>query len=181
LRVAALVLFSLAVTSATAADKWRQYNYLEYSFAINFPASPKSESGTFPGPGGAKLPAHFYSLKDETNLYRVTIADFSKTKMEEKDIVGYAMGRLKETGEITLDVPTQVDAVNGRQLSVAGNDGTHSSVGLFFYQHRLYLVEGITSDSGSSDPTRFQQSAHFTNDAKRFFGLDSPFGATGHF
>ncbi|HYM17294.1 MAG TPA: hypothetical protein VEU06_01920 [Micropepsaceae bacterium] len=181
MRVAALLLFSLAVTSAAAADKWRQYNYLEYSFAINFPASPKSESGTYAGPEGAKLPSHFYSLKNEANLYRVTIADFSKTKMDEKEVVGFAMGRLMEMGEITLDVPTRVDAVDGRQLSVTGNDGTHSSVGLFFYQHRLYLIEGIASDSGSSDPTRFQQSAHFTNDAKKLFGLDTPFGASGHF
>jgi hypothetical protein len=177
-----LFLASILVAGlASAAEKWRQYNYLNYSFAINFPTSPKSESGTFPGPNGVKLSAHFYSAKSENNVYRVTIADFSKTDMEEKDAVAYAMSRLMEQGEITLDIPTRVDAVDGRQLSLAGKDGTHASVGLFFYQHRLYQIEGITSEEGSSDPTRFQQSAHFTNDAKKLFGFDSPFGASGNF
>jgi len=180
-RFRALFLVFLAATSAAAADKWRQYNYLNYSFAINFPGSPKSEAGTYPGPDGAKLPARIFSLSAERNIYRVTIADFSKTNMEDKAATDYAMARLKESGEITLDVPTRVDAVDGRQLSVAGKDGTHSSVGLFFYQHRLYQIEGIASDDGSSEPTRFQQSAHFTNDAKKLFGFDSPFGASGHF
>jgi hypothetical protein len=181
LRVAVFLLAWLLVTGAAAADKWRQYNYLNYGFAINFPADPKSESGTYPGPGGTNLPAHFFSLKQDNNDYRVTIADFSKTKMDEKEAVEYAMDRIKQEGEVTLDIPTRVDSVDGRQLSVAGKDGTHSSVGLFFYQHRLYLIEGITADSGSSDPTRFQQSAHFTNSATKLFGFDSPFGASGHF
>ncbi len=171
----------MLVTGAAAADKWRQYNYPNYAFAINFPASPQSESGTYPGPDGMKLPAHIFSFKEDGNLYRVTIADFSKTSMDEKDAVEYAVDRIKEAGDVTLDIPARVDAVDGRQLSVAGNDGTHSSVGLFFYQHRLYQIEGVTADPGSSDPTRFQQSAHFTNDAKKLFGFDSPFGASGHF
>jgi hypothetical protein len=181
LRLKALVLVLLAATSAAAADKWRQYNYLNYGFAINFPGNPKSESGTYPGPDSAKLPAHIFSLAADSNIYRVTIAEFAKTKMDDKAATDYAMSRLKESGEITLDIPTRVDAVDGRQLSVAGKDGTHSSVGLFFFQHRLYLVEGITTDDGSSEPTRFQQSAHFTNDAKKLFGFDSSFGASGHF
>jgi hypothetical protein len=180
-RLAVFVLVSVAVAAPALADNWREYKYLNYAFAINFPASPKSERGTYPGPNGKPLPAHIYSLKQDSDLYRVTIADYSDTKVEEKGAVEHAMDLLRETGEVTLDIPTRVDAVDGRQLSIAGKDGTHSSVGLFFYRHSLYLVEGITADSGSSEPTRFQQSLHFTNDAKKLFGLDSPFGASGHF
>jgi len=185
---AALVL----ATSAAAADKWREYGYLENAFAIQFPAQPKITEGSY-ATALLTVSATIYALDRDDARYSVTVADFSKTQLSELTIMELAVENFKNRAEIVVDIPHRVNRHLGRQLSVAGHDGSRSSVALFYYQRRLYLVEGTmlptSADPESSDGARFQQSLRFTNDARpqgeelnrlRFARPDIPFSALDH-
>jgi hypothetical protein len=104
-----------------------------------------------------------------------------------------AIKTLTQDMEVKLDIPARVNRVFGRQLSLLGKDGSRSSVALFYYQHRLYQIQGTVlpanADSSSGEAIRFQQSLRFTNNASRLFnndvarllGLDRVFGTNGTF
>jgi hypothetical protein len=53
---------------------------------------------------------------------------------------------------------------DGRQLSIVGPDGSHSSAAVFFHKGRLYQIEGkaLTGNEAASYAIRFQQSLVFT-------------------
>ena len=159
----------LIATSAAAAEKWREYGYLENAFAISFPAEPKITQSSY-ATALVTVNATIYALEQNGSRYAVTVADFSKTQLSEPTIMELAVERLKNTGDIVVDIPHRVNQHFGRQLSLAGHDGSRSSVALFYYQRRLYLVEGTmlatNEDTASSDGARFQQSLRFTNDAR---------------
>ena len=54
----------------------------------------------------------------------------------------------------------------GRNLSIVGADGSHSTVAVFFYMGRLYEIEGTAlGDDANSDVVRFTQSLVFTDKA----------------
>ncbi len=162
----AALLFSVA---AAAADKWREYGYLENAFAIQFPAEPKITDGSY-RTAIISVNARIYSLEQEGSRYAVMVADFSRTNLSEPTIIELAMDQLKNDGEVKVDIPHRVNRHFGRQLSIAGKDGSRSSVALFYYQSRLYEIKGTilstNEDVESSDGARFQQSLRFTNDAR---------------
>jgi len=159
----------LIATSAAAAEKWREYGYLENAFAISFPAEPRITQSSY-ATALVSVSATIYALEQHNSRYAVTVADFSKTQLSELTIMELAVERLKNAGDIVVDIPHRVNQHFGRQLSLAGHDGSRSSVALFYYQRRLYLVEGkmlaTSEDTASSDGVRFQQSLRFTNDAR---------------
>ena len=65
-----------------------------------------------------------------------------------------------------FDVPHRIYNVYGRQLSVLGADGSRSTVAVFDYKGRLYLIEAKALPGGSDsavDTLRFQQSLVFTD------------------
>ena len=45
--------------------------------------------------------------------------------MEESAVIDNAVKTLAQGGDIKLDIPARVARVYGRQLSIAGADGTH--------------------------------------------------------
>jgi hypothetical protein len=164
--LAAALLCSVA---AAAADKWREYGYLENAFAIQFPAEPRIAEGTYKT-AIISVGARIYSLEQEGSRYAVTVADFSRTNLSEPTVMELAIEQLKSDGEVKVDIPHRVNRHFGRQLSIAGNDGSRSSIALFYYQRRLYEIKGTilptNEDADSSDGARFQQSLRFTNDAR---------------
>jgi len=161
----ALLIGFLLISVPAAAQKWREYGYLENSFAIQFPAEPKISEGTY-ATASITVAATIYALQENDARYSVTVADFSKTRLTEGAVLELAIAELKKDGDVTVDIPHRVNRQLGRQLSVAGHDGSHSSIALFYYQRRLYEVKGTNEDPGSSDSARFQQSLRFTNDAR---------------
>ena len=58
-----------------------------------------------------------------------------------------------------------VSRVFGRQLSILRADGSRSSVALFYYEGRLYQIEGksLAAGNGTADAIRFQHSLIFTD------------------
>ncbi len=171
-----LALPVLLICSGAAAATWQEYVYSDYGFAVSFPQSPKTGSGRFALPDGSSVPAVIYSVTDADGDYRVTIADFTKRPENERSIIDAAEANLKRDADVKIELPARVQAVFGRQLSLAGHDGSHISAAVFVYQRRLYEVTGTASapaaQAGSSEAIRFQQSLRFTRNTGGFLGLN---------
>src|SRR5262249_15051390 len=147
------------------AQTWQEYSYPQYSFAVSFPAQPEVQSTTYQTAEGTSVEAHVYSVSQDNSLFKMTVADLSSLKTEEGTVIDHAIKDLSQRGEIKLDIPHRISAVYGRQLSITGADGSHSSIALFYYKQRLYQIEGVALQKGadsSGEAIRFQQSLIFT-------------------
>ena len=168
MRFAAFLLVALfAATVPAAAQEWKEYTYPNYSFAVSFPVEPKVEMTSYQTADGHMVDAHVYSAKQEDAEFTMTVADLSSLDMEENAVIDHAIKTLSNGKEVKLDIPHRISAVYGRQLSIAGTDGSHSSIALFFYKKRLYQIEGKAlpgGEDGTANAIRFQQSLIFTND-----------------
>ena len=168
-RIAALVVTLLPIVSPAEAQAWREYRYS--GFAIQFPAEPAIESGTYASAEGATVNARIYSAEQDGVLYRVTVAEVSRGRHSEAELVSEAIELLAEHGEVVVDLPHRVNGVLGRQLSIEGYDGSRTAVAVFYRSRRLYLIEGTIlpahDDPMSSNGMRFQQSLRFINPSAR--------------
>jgi hypothetical protein len=165
MRSSALVLATLIFSLPASAEAWREYTYPGSFFSVSFPAQPTAETITYKTAEGALVEARVYSLNQNDSVLKMTIADLSDVRTEETAVIGHAIKTLSERGEIKLDIPHRINRVYGRQLSIAGADGSHSSIAVFYYRHRLYQIEGIALPTGNdtADAIRFQQSLTFLN------------------
>jgi hypothetical protein len=165
--IAAFIVAALVASSPAAAQSWREYAYPQYSFAVSFPAEPKIETTTYQTADGTSVEARVYSLAQDNSVFKMTIADLSDIKTEEGEVIDHAIKTLSEGGEVKLDIPHRISRVYGRQLSVVGADGRHSSIAVFYYKKRLYQIEGVAlpkGDDATANAIRFQQSLIFTDD-----------------
>jgi hypothetical protein len=167
LRIAFLVVALLAAGPASA-QSWKEYTYPQYSFGISFPAEPTVETKSYRTADGSAAEARVYSVSQPNAVFTMTVVDLSGVQTEEKSVIDHAIRTLSETGEIKLDIPHRISRVYGRQLSIAGRDGSHASVAVFYHQRRLYQIQGLalpSGEDGTADAIRFQQSLIFTNNA----------------
>jgi hypothetical protein len=168
-RLAAFAVALLLIDSPAEAQAWREYRYA--GFAIQFPAEPRIESGTYATAEGTTVAARTYAAQGDSARYKVTVANVSRGRRGEADVVSEAIGLLSENGEVVVDLPHRVNGILGRQLSIAGHDGSRTAVAVFYRNRRLYLVEGTIlpthDDPMSSDGMRFQQSLRFINPSAR--------------
>jgi hypothetical protein len=166
MRLIAFVLAAFVIASPATAQSWKEYTYPSESFGVSFPAEPKVETRTYQAANGKAVGARTYSVSQDGCVLTMTIADFSDSGLEEDAVIGHAIKTLSENGEIKVDIPHRISAVYGRQLSIAGRDGSHSSVAVFFHKNRLYQIEGKALPNGAggtADAIRFQQSLIFTD------------------
>jgi hypothetical protein len=165
MRVIAGLLASLALAAPALADTWKQYADPTYAFAVSFPDDPQIETTTYAAPDGRPVPARVYSVTQQTGVFKMTVADLSDTGLEEGAVIDGAIKTLSQEGEIKLNIPARVSRVFGRQLSILGGDGSRSSVALFYYEGRLYQIEGtsLPASNATADAIRFQQSLIFTD------------------
>ncbi len=171
-----LAIPALLVCGGASAASWQEYVYANYGFAVSFPQPPKTGSGRFQLPDGASVPAVVWSVTEPDGDYRVTIADLTRRSESERGIIDGVEATLKRDADVKVELPARVQAVFGRQISLAGHDGSHISAAVFVYQHRLYEITGTASaaaaQAGSSDAIRFQQSLRFTGNTGGFLGLN---------
>jgi hypothetical protein len=163
--IAALAIF---VSAPATAQSWKEYDYPQYSFAVSFPSEPTVETKMYQTAEGASASARVYSVTQPNSVLTMTVVDLSAVQTEEKAVIDHAIQTLTQAGDIKLDIPHRISAVYGRQLSIAGRDGSHSSVALFYHQKRLYQIEGLAlpnAEDGTGDAIRFQQSLVFTRNA----------------
>ena len=116
MRFVAFLIALLLVSAPAAAQKWREYGYLENSFAIQFPAEPKITEGSY-ATAAITVNATIYALEQTDSRYSVTVADFSKTRFSETAVLDLAIAELKKDGDITVDIPHRVNRQLGRHLA----------------------------------------------------------------
>ncbi len=150
-----------------AAQSWMEYTYPDYAFAVAFPADPRIETTTYQAVDGRPVAARVYSVTQDGAVFKITVADLSATVIEETALLEQAIKTLAQGGTIKLDIPHRISRVFGRQLSIAGADGSHSSVAVFYFKQRLYQIEGKAlpaKNDATADAIRFQQSLVFIED-----------------
>jgi hypothetical protein len=159
----ALVLALVIANGPAVAQSWKEYAYPNHAFTVAFPADPKIESVPYQASDGRSVEASVYSVTRDSGVFRMTVADLSDTALEEMAVIDHAIKAVAQGGEIKLDIPHRISQIYGRQLSIAGADGSHSFVAVFFHKKRLYQIEGkATALDSTSEAIRFQQSLTFT-------------------
>jgi hypothetical protein len=177
--ILAIVLFA---SGPAAAQSWQEYRYPEYSFGVSFPAEPTVETRSYQTADGGTAPAQVYSVARDNSLFTMTVVDLSNVKTDEKAVIDHAIKMLAQGGEVKLDIPHRISRVYGRQLSITGPDGRHSSIALFYNQRRLYQIEGVALPAGAdatAEAIRFQQSLIFTNGTANRSRLEPIFQIVG--
>jgi hypothetical protein len=163
MRLIAFIVASIAACAPAAAEGWTEYTYPSDAFTVSFPAEPTVETTTYQAADGRTVEARVYSVTQDDGVFRMMVADLSGATMTESAVLDHAIKTLG--GEIKLDIPHRISRVYGRQLSIAGGEGSRSMVAVFYYNHRLYLIEGKALPTGANataDAIRFQQSLTFT-------------------
>lgn len=164
MRVCSFVIAMILLIAPAAAQDWREYSYPESFFAVSFPAEPKFEKAKYRAANGTLAEARIYSVQQEHCAFKMTVADLSGVPTEPEAAVTHAIDILSRDGKVKVDLPHFIYSVTGRQLSITGNDGKHSSVAVFYYKKRLYQLEGVAlqmGTDGTADAIRFQQSLVF--------------------
>jgi hypothetical protein len=165
MRMITSILVAFVASGPASAQSWNEYAYPTYSFAISFPADPKIEITTYQAADDRAVEAHVYSVAQDDAVFKMTIIDFSDAAMEENAVIDHAIKALSREGDIKVNLPARINRVYGRQLSIVGTDGSHSSVAVFYLKGRLYQIEGKALPKGNeaaSYAIRFQQSLVFT-------------------
>jgi hypothetical protein len=159
--------FTALFVAPAAAQDWKEFGDPAYSFEVAFPGEPKIESTTLETADGRRVAARLYSVTSARGAFKLTIAELPDRAAQKDAEVDHAAKALAQGGTVMLDIPHRISAVYGRQLSIAGADGSYSSIALFYYRRRLYQIEGKVlpgGDNAAVDAVRFQQSLVFTED-----------------
>jgi hypothetical protein len=159
-----LVASALAPLPALA-QTWQEYAYRDAGFAFQAPAKPVVTAGAYPAPGGVSVPATLYTARLDNVVYAMTVADFSNIPIDDKAAIADAEKAIGATGKVTFSVDARIDRDYGRELSIAGADGSRSTVAIFFVNKHLYELVGRSlapdAAAGSGNIIRFQQSLSF--------------------
>jgi hypothetical protein len=168
MRSITFVLAAIVASGPAAAQSWQEYTYPDYAFAVAFPADPQIETTTYQVADGRSVQARVYSVRQNNIIFEMTVADLAGTNLQESAVIDHAIKTLSAGGEVKVNIPHRIYRVYGRQLSIVGADGSHSTAAVFDYKGRLYQIEGKALPGGSGgniqfETTRFQQSLTFTD------------------
>jgi hypothetical protein len=166
--------------SGAGAGTWKEYAYPELGFAVSFPADPVKETLSYKAADGTTATKTLYSVREGSDIYEVAVIDLHGAAIEGTTAIGQAVNELRDNAQVRLDIAARVNRNRGRQLSLVGNDDSHSTVALFFADQRLYEIEGTvlagSDDPNSGDAIRFQQSLRFIGAGQ---GFGPRFGGRG--
>lgn len=166
MRITAVVLAATAVSSPAVAQTWQEYSYPQYAFTVAFPAKPQIETTTYQAANGRSVPAHVYSVRQNKELFEVTVADLANTGLDETAVIDHAIKMLSAGGVIKFNIPQRIYSVYGRSLAVQGDDGSRSTIAVFDYRGRLYQIVAKAlpgATEGAAGTLRFHQSLAFTD------------------
>jgi hypothetical protein len=160
-----LLVAALAAPLPAAAQAWKRFAYGDAGFAVQLPGEPTRSEATFRLPGGQSAPASTWTLKQDGIVYSITVADFSKSGLGKDAALDDAVKALSARGEVKVDVTERINRQFGRQISLAGADGSRSTLSIFFVDGRRYQQEAkaLPPDplAASAKAARFQQSLEF--------------------
>jgi len=167
MRLIAFIAAALVASTPAFAQSWKEYAYPDYAFTVSFPAEPKIETKPYEIPDGRSVEAQVFSVARDGGIFTMTVADLGDAAVDENAVLDNAIKTLSQGGEIKVNIRHRIGRVFGRQVSVAGADGSHATAAVFYYKQRLYQIEGKSLPSGNdatAQAIRFQQSLIFTGD-----------------
>ncbi len=180
-----LLALTLALTTAPAAalaQEWKAYAYPSPGFAVQFPAPPDVEQDTFKGfpgkglPGGQALPMTRYVLRQDGIVFSLEVIDFSTTQADSLETIGEAEKSFAAGGKVSVAIDARINREFGRELSVVGDDGSRSTVAIFFVSRQLVqlVAKALPPNplARSADAIQFQQSLQFVGPNEALGGLD---------
>jgi hypothetical protein len=128
-----LVLLTLALVACgpAAAQDWQEYSYPDYSITVVFPAEPQVETTAYPVADGRPVEAHVFSVRQNDDVFKVTVAELANTGLGESVVIDHAIKILSESGEVKLNIAHRIDSVYGRQLSIQQADGSRLTAAVF--------------------------------------------------
>lgn len=176
MKILPVVMIWLAAVASAFAQGWQEYRDDQMGFAVSFPGTPIVSDSTYKLADGSSLKAKLYDFKQGGGEFRVIVADFSTSSVQDNAAIDQAVKALSSGGKVAFDIEARVNRNYGRQLSITAPDGTRTVSAVFFVNHRLYQIEGIIhpgEGSGTNDAVRFQQSVNFLGGGGggRGFGL----------
>lgn len=175
-RTVAILMAAWLIPAVAAAQEWKVYQYPEPGFAVQFPAPPAVEKGTFRTATGLSLPMTRYEARQDRVIYTVKVVDFSSANEDGMTAIAETEKSFGASGKVTVAIDARVNREFGRELSVNGTDGSRSAVAIFFANKHLYVLVGESlppnAISRSGDAIRFQQSL-------QFIGVNGGFGGFG--
>lgn len=145
--------------------KWERYFYYGSRFSMRFPGKPKVTLGTYTTAKGVKVNTVTYTVRQETGLYRVTIADLWHTPADEDDAIEQAVSLLRKKNKVASQVTVNISGGQcGRDLKFADQSGKASISTVIFptVSHWLYIIEAQAASSDAeankADLARFRRS-----------------------
>ena len=178
-----LILASAMAPAAATAQDWKAYPYPSPGFAVQFPAPPSVEQDTFKTAAGQALPLTRYVLRQDGIVFSVEVIDFSGAQPNSLATIAEAEKSFGMNGKVTVAIDARINREFGRELSVTGDDGSRSTVAIFFVsQHLVELVaKALTPNplAKSADAIQFQQSLQFIGPNELLGGLNHYSGRGG--
>jgi hypothetical protein len=166
MRAITFIVAALVASVPALAQSWQEYSYPQFAFSVAFPAKPQIETTTHPVADGRSVAAHVYSVRQDNVVFKMTVAELAGTNLDESAVIGHAIKTLSGGGEVKVNIPHRIYRIYGRQLTIAGADGSQSTAAVFDYKGRLYQIEAKAlpgAAGGAFEMIRFQQSLTFTD------------------
>jgi len=164
-----LLILLAAAAGRAGAQTWEPYSFSESGFTAQYPARPSASAGSYTTSTGLVVPAMTYKAEQDGVTYSVTVADFSGKPPGQDAAIEDGVKVLARTGEIKVDARARIDRDWGRELSIAGRDGTLTAAAVFFVKGKLYVLTGTVSPSASPTAamraTRFEETLEFDGGA----------------
>jgi hypothetical protein len=159
------ILLALFFTGVAMGDDWKDHENRDYAFTIHFPGDPTVEAATYKAADGRAFPAHVFSVKQDTGVFKVTVVDMPGKQTGSNATVMKEATKVVAPVASSSSISTIAGAVYGRQLGIAGANGGCFYVALFYRNNRLYQVEGnalVAGGQAEVEAMRFQQSLDLT-------------------
>ena len=183
-RAATLLSLALAMAPCAAmAQEWKSYPYPSPGFAVQFPAPPNVEQAAFKTPAGAALPMTRYVLRQDGIVFSVEVIDFSGVQPDSLATIAEAEQSFSTAGKVAVAIDARINREFGRELSVLGDDGSRSTVAIFFVSQQLVelVAKALPPNplAKSADAIQFQQSLQFIGPNQALGGLNHYSGRGG--
>ena len=159
-------LFALILACPASAEDWKEYDSSDHAFTALFPTDPKVEATTYQTPDGRAFSARTYSAAQDSGTFTLTVAEVPETGNQtgEDALLNDAVRKLTGGGAVKFDIQHRIRWFYGRQLGIAGANGSYSYIAVFHHNNRLYQIEGkafVAGGQAEVDAMRFQQSLDF--------------------
>ena len=146
---------AILVSSASAQSDWKEHLFSDNHFQVLFPAEPAISTMPYTAADGTRVTKTTYSVRQDSGLYQATVFDFSQGQIDAAKAIDQAVTALRENSNVTFNQAARQNGTCGRYLTLKGNDGSTSTVSLFFRDKRLYQIQGTSLPSNADSSSGY--------------------------